>query len=184
LVNTLVHGSYARFATAFGEYEKLQTAGDTLTYIVGPTFDAGDDAVLETCARMWVQSSIAMNAVCRAQGIRYVHFLQPTLHDEGAKPVTDEERQKGAEPQIWARGAKLGYPKLRAASIDLEGAGVQFVDLSQAFANERESLYYDVCHFTPAGYEILVGTVADALRHVPSEPQAKGGKGRKHRADK
>jgi hypothetical protein len=183
IVASRINGDYARFAAAFGRYQALQEPGENLAYTVGPTFDASEEAVLDTCARVWVQSSIAMNAVCRAFGIRYVHLLQPTLHDAGSKPVTDEERRKGAEPAIWARGVELGYPKLRAASAELTAAGVEFVDLSRAFADVHESLYYDVCHFTPAGYAIVVPQVATVLCRPAPEAQAKAGGKRRKRAE-
>jgi hypothetical protein len=117
-----------------------------------------------------------MDALCRRRGIRYLHVLQPTLHDEGSKPLTEDERRAGAEPEIWALGARLGYPKLRARARSLAAAGVEVLDATRAFADVRETLYYDVCHFAPAGNLLLGELVAERLLAAPAPEPAEAGR--------
>jgi hypothetical protein len=162
--------SLARFGEANQAFANELVGDVSRPYFVGPEFDRSDESAVELSARLWVESSLAMEAICRLHGIRYVHFLQPTLHDEGSKPTTETERRKGAGPADWALGAKLGYPKLRERGADLVARGVEFVDLSRAFASVADDLYYDVCHFAPAGNRMLVADVALALGSRPPPP--------------
>lgn len=170
IVQTKLEQSYARYAAAASAYEQDRANPNQRSYLIGPPFDRADDNALEISARLWFEGSFQMDAICRAWGIRYVHFLQPTLHDEGSKPTTQTERTKGAEPQEWATGAKLGYPKLRARGAELVARGVEFHDLSRAFADVSEDLYYDVCHFAPVGNRMLAEPVIEVLKQrVPPE---------------
>lgn len=171
LVLSRLSDARSRYSDAHSAYEVALTSEADSAYFRGPTFDGTDDAALEICARIWRDSSIAMNAVCGVHSIRYLHCLQPTLHDEGSKPATPEESKDGAEPAEWALGARLGYPKLRAQSASLSAAGVQFLDLSRAFEHVDERLYNDICHFSADGVHMLVEQVADALlEHPPAPP--------------
>jgi len=112
-------------------------------------------AGLEADVALWAESSRSMHDLCAGRGIAYLHLLQPTLHDEGSKPLTPEERhagidQRGIDPRIAA-----GYDLLRAAGAELAADGVDFVDLTQLFATTSQTLYYDRCHVNRAGNRIL-----------------------------
>jgi hypothetical protein len=104
-----------------------------------------------------------MRAICAARSIDYLHVLQPTLHDEGAKPPTSEELKKGAISKTWLAGVREGYPRLRDAGTELRAAGIAFLDASRIFRDVRETLYYDACHFSRRGCEILCDAVVAAL---------------------
>lgn len=114
--------------------------------------------------RVWYESSRLLHAACAARGIEYLHVLQPTLHDAGSKPLTEDEVQSGAAPDSWIEGVRAGYPRLRAAGARLAAEGVRFVDATQAFAAVEQKLYYDPCHFNVAGNWILGELIAAAWR--------------------
>jgi hypothetical protein len=176
--------SLARFGEANQAFANELVGDVSRPYFVGPEFDCSDESAVELSAKLWVESSLAMDAICRLHGIRYVHFLQPTLHDEGSKPATQTERLEGVGPAGWALGAKLGYPKLRERGAELVARGVEFVDSSRAFARVTDDLYYDVCHFAPAGNRMLAADVALALgSRPPPPPRAASATSRKDPAD-
>jgi hypothetical protein len=129
----------------------------------GPDFDREQQAVLEAGARNWLESSCSMEALCRVRDVRYLHVLQPTLHDSGAKPLAPEERALGAIPLGWEPGARLGYPLLRALAPELEARGVRFYDASRLFEEVSEALYVDHCHLGDRGNQLLGDAVAAAL---------------------
>jgi len=129
----------------------------------GPRYEATTDEALEECATLWANSSRSMAALCRAHNIPYLHVLQPTLHDEGAKPVTAEERERGQAAATWIEGARLGYPKLRQRGAELAQEGLPFVDLSRIFAEWQETAYVDVCHFKGAPMRHFAERVAREL---------------------
>lgn len=131
--------------------------------LAGPPHARETDAILGTAVEGWVESSRTLHALCAARGAHYLHVLQPTLHDEGSKPLTEREVATSGAAQSWIDGARLGYPLLRAAAGRLRAAGVDFLDASGVFADQRGSLYFDVCHFRPAGHHTLARAIAAAL---------------------
>ncbi|HUR28219.1 MAG TPA: hypothetical protein VM509_08525 [Planctomycetota bacterium] len=172
----LLDQSHARYSIAAAEFAEELAAKQGEDHLVGPTFDTSDDSGIALSSEIWWRSSLEMDAVCRLWNIRYVHLLQPTLQDEGSKPTTESERRNGALPRPWALGARMGYPLLRARGADLVARGVEFRDLSGLFADVTDELYYDVCHFVPAGHEILLRRVVQILDTQPPQPflQAEG----------
>lgn len=131
--------------------------------LLGPTFEGDARAAVEASIASWRECSILMAAICRTKGIPYMQVLQPTLHDPGAKPMTAEEREKGRIRDDWRQGVEIGYPRMRASAEELRAAGVSFHDFSFLFAEERESLYYDACHFAERGNVLLAEAIAPAL---------------------
>lgn len=125
----------------------------------GDLYDAKPKAVMDLAVKAWLECSISLNAMCKARGVHYLHALQPTLWDEGAKPMVGKENDLSG-PKEWRRGVKLGYPRLRAAIPELEATGIPFVDLSMKFSDVNEPLYFDPCHFEPEGAKLLVEDVA------------------------
>lgn len=128
----------------------------------GPDFDPDPAAVLAAGARNWFESSLSLHALCAARGVFYLHVLQPTLHDAHAKPFSDQERGLGPIPGGWERGAREGYPLLRAFLPELEAQGVRVFDASRLFAAQRETLYEDHCHLNGLGNSLLGRTLGEA----------------------
>lgn len=121
----------------------------------GPPFDAESTALIETAVEAWFQGSLAMQALCQAHGIRYLHAIQPTLHDPGAKPMHAREQAIPLPPEAWLEGARLGYPRLRQRGPELEQRGVRLVDATGLFAEQPAQRYYDPCHLNGEGIRDL-----------------------------
>ena len=143
-------------------YERMRTLGGEQV-MHGPPFRGRGLPAIEDGIRAWTEGSRSLRALCEARGIRYVHVLQPTLHDEGSKPVTDEERAKGVIGESWLEAVKIGYPLLRAAGEKLSRNGEQFFDATRIFAGNAETLYYDNCHFGAAGNRIFADWIAETM---------------------
>jgi hypothetical protein len=131
--------------------------------VSGPRFPEDGEAIVEMIVRAWMETSISLDAMCEARGITYLHVLQPTLTDAGSKPLTQKEIDGAAQDPTWLEGVQRIYPRLREAGPRLAERGVAFYDASRVFLNHTEDLYYDVCHFTERGNEILAVPVAEAL---------------------
>jgi hypothetical protein len=136
---------------------------DGRSALFGPAFDGTGEQAVERAVEAWATASRVLHEVCRARGIRYLHVLQPTLHDEGSKPLSEEERRNGRYPEAAEAGVRHGYPLLRAAGARLVAEGVPFLDASSVFADVEQTLYFDGCHFRRPGTEILGRAVAAAL---------------------
>lgn len=150
-----------RFVAALGRGD----AGSTDDPARGPTFTG--DALAE-CVRGWEASSRSMQALCASRGVAYLHVLQPTMHDAGSKPLTDDEKARGKADASWIEGAKLGYPMLRDAGARLAASGVAFADLSRLFEDERETAYVDCCHFRGPSMQRFAKRIAEELATVLS----------------
>ena len=135
--------------------QRLKSAG-AVGYKANPE---GRDAVLEAVA-CWKRSSLAMHQLCEARGIRYVHVLQPTLHDEGSKVMTEEERRVGIDEEGLHPAVVRGYPLLREALAELREAGVEALDACDTFKEVPQTIYIDSCHVTQEGNWILAGNIA------------------------
>lgn len=148
-------------------YSSLLLAESTSDARRGPPLR--DQDPLDACVRVWLESSRALDGVCRARGIAYLHVLQPTLHDAGSKVLTSSETRDGTAQPAWIEAVQRGYPELRRRGQELRALGVAFCDLSRVFADEPETLYYDACHFHVRGHEILAAAVGAAfLDHLPA----------------
>jgi len=152
-----------RHGLASRSYVRMITNRPGLGRLMGPSFEEDSDTVLRTAVQMWSESSRSLHASCEERGIFYLNVLQPTLHDTGAKIVTDKERERGKAVPEWIEAVRVGYPLLREEGERLREDGVHFFDASRAFADVDETLYFDACHFNRVGYIILGKLIGDAF---------------------
>jgi len=163
-MDSLLTRPEARRARALRALEPPREAGGLPLALRGPTppsdFEAGLDAIL----RIWVESSTSLAAACDTRDIPFIHVLQPTLYDVGAKPITPNEARTGRISPAWKEGVIGGYPRLREQGQELRRRGVEFFDGSRIFETWTGDLYYDCCHLTPPGSETLARFIAERAR--------------------
>jgi len=134
--------------------------------MTGPRVDFETDADLyEHLVDIWQRSSLQLDRLCRANGIRYYHFLQPNQYVDGSKLLTADERSQAfTEDHPYRAGVEMGYPLLVRAGVDLSAQGVRFVDLTRVFIDEESTLYVDdCCHFNEAGNRLIAARVTHEL---------------------
>jgi hypothetical protein len=122
----------------------------------------------------WERCSYLIDRECRGHGIRYLHFLQPNQYVPGSKRLSPQEREVAYSADHPARPwIEKGYVLLRQAGKRLAGRGVEFHDLSLAYARSGETFYYDnCCHINRAGAEALAGPIARAILQTKEPPRA------------
>ncbi len=157
-----VHQRWNRFIAAGGAYEKEMIA-DARPEMRGPRTRTGGASPLHEVVETWENHSRTLASLCRAEGIAYVHVLQPTLHDSGSKPLTADELRTGLAHDLWVEGVHHGYPLLRESGARLVADGVAFVDGSMLLEGVTETLYFDSCHLIPAGLRHFVPPILAAL---------------------
>lgn len=155
----LQHMQGARRADYFDMLEQSELEPSLL----GPRFEGNNQEASLLAARIWLNSSIQLDKLCKANRIEYVHVLQPTLYDKGAKPISDAEREKCPLPSHWEVGVFQCYPMLREGGKQLLKRGIDFYDGSRVFAEIEQPLYYDACHFGKEGNLILAEFIAAAV---------------------
>ena len=146
-----------------GKAVERMTGRSSSPVVRGPAFEGELEEVLDLAVQSWRTSSRAMDAICDREGIHYLHVLQPTLHEEGSKPLTRKERRVGKASAAWRNAVRTGYPLLRTAGGELREEGVAFLDATQAFAAQAETLYQDPCHFSQEGQRILAERIAEGF---------------------
>lgn len=163
LAFTRVKRLHLENALATDAYLKSISSGVRDAAVLGPAFDKDPKKVAEQSVAVWSSSSNMIRAICENNGILYLHFLQPTLHDKGSKTLSEEEIRAGAAPPAYVDGVSLGYPLLREAGVDLAAKGEAFFDMSRLFKKESETIYVDNCHFGTKGNALLAEAVAAAI---------------------
>ncbi len=125
----------------------------------------GEAQMYQQLVELWTEASMQLDRLCRANGIRYFHFLQPNQYVVGSKPMSAEERSLAiSEGQGYRVGAEFGYPLLiEAGRSKLQGA-VAYTDLTMLFAETREVVYTDdCCHFNRRGVRKIAQRIADEI---------------------
>ena len=124
--------------------------------------------------RLWKRCSIQLDGICHANGIRYLHFLQPNQYVKDSKPMDQREYKIATVGDMfateYAAAVKKGYPLLIREGADLRNRGVEYHDLTMLFAKTKAAIYVDsCCHFNKQGYEMLAQAIADAI--LVSQPK-------------
>lgn len=123
----------------------------------------------------WEQSTRIMSRLARQAGIQSYHFVQPSLHRVGSKPLTSAEKvlAKQGRERYQAASAR-GYDMLEAAVTQLKAEGVQAVDLAGVFKDVTETLYVDsCCHFNAAGNTLMIQAMVLAMGDDQSRAEKK-----------
>ncbi len=146
------------------EYRK--DAPSTPNYAVegpGATFTSRAE-LYQQLVSIWKNSSIQLDKLCAANGIRYFHFLQPNLVLSGSKPLTADERfMADHRDEMYRPGIRDGYPLMIREGRDLKARGERFTDLTRMFDGHAEPVYCDICHFYQAGNDVMADRVAEAI---------------------
>lgn len=138
---------------------------------LGPPLGFPEHELAARSVELWGRASAMMDLLCSANGIRYVHVLQPSaccdhkrLTDDERKVLSMLERYKADD---FAAKMVEAYGLLQQEGRRLRAGGVAFTDLSRVFSDEQRTVYRDHVHVNDTGNRILArevaAVVADAL---------------------
>jgi hypothetical protein len=159
-----------RYTQELRVFDSLPTTPSS-TSLVGaivPTEQRSGTMLFEDIARNWARASLLMRTILAAQGIAYVHVLQPNQYFT-SRPFTREESVlalNSASP--FKSAVEQGYPALQAeaAAQSLE-ARADFFDGTPIFDGETAPVYIDnCCHYTRIGYLRLADFIAGSVMRV------------------
>lgn len=139
-----------------------------------PWFDParGELGILQASARVWRDASLQMAALCRANNVPYLHFLQPNQYVADSKVFSEEERRSVFGEAGYRSAVEQGYPLLLRESEKLLREGVGFHDLTGVFSNHGETVYKDsCCHVNARGNEILAREIGLRVRQTLANPR-------------
>jgi len=120
-------------------------------------------------AAVWFRSSVLIDQIARENNMEYYHFLQPNQYVKGSKVLTEaEKRQAYSERTKTSQAAIIGYPILIQQGRKLLARHIKFFDATRVFANEKETVYLDICcHYNELGKEILATYMMDNMVRNP-----------------
>ncbi|MFT7669780.1 MAG: hypothetical protein ACI8X5_002487 [Planctomycetota bacterium] len=151
------------YESARDEYMEHLGGRDLAPGVLGSPFEGSVEEGIQECVDLWMESSRQIQSLCELYDMDYLHVLQPTLHDPGAKPMAPTEIEKGKISALWKEGVLIGYPLLRASGEELAAEGLEFFDASMIFKDVTRALYHDSCHFSKDGNNLLAQAIAEAL---------------------
>jgi hypothetical protein len=118
---------------------------------------------------VWARCSELLDQAARANGMEYYHFLQPNQYVKGSKVLSKEETQIAFREDFEnSKSAIIGYPMLIEQGKKLMEKNINFVDATMAFAQERQTVYIDVCcHYNDRGKDLLTKLIMDKITQNP-----------------
>ncbi len=144
-------------------------APDSLVGAIVPTEQRSGAMLFADIARSWARASMVMRSMLAAQGIAYVHVLQPNQYFTSRRFSPEEAAVALNSASVFKSGVEQGYPALlaEAAAQSLE-ARTGFFDGTPIFDAETAPVYVDnCCHYTRVGYQRLADFIARAVMTVP-----------------
>ena len=139
----------------------------------GPVWPAeSDDAMApdrddlsRIALRVWYRSSALLHDLAAAAGAEYYHFQQPNQYVPDSKPFTSAELADAYDPDNDSIAIYRGaYPLLRRLGEELRRQGINYYDLTQIFADNRETLYINrCCHVNARGNALLAESMVQRL---------------------
>lgn len=151
----------------FAVEQNITKAGGTNTRgfdyeALGPDFAFSDwDTFFEDVSQIWVNSSLAINALAEGRGAKYYHYLQPNQYINGSKPLSEFEKkyfllEKGGYGNIYQNVRDILVEKAKQLPIK----GVNYYDLTYIFRNKPNTLYIDnCCHLNSEGSNIVAAEI-------------------------
>lgn len=150
------------------EYEPLKVP----LSVKGPAIKFENDTdSMKHLVSIWSRCSELLHKACEADGIVYLHFLQPNQYVPDTKKLTDEEFEIAFSlDSPYRPGVLSGYPLLIEEGKRLRAKGIQFYDLTRLFSDIDGSVYRDdCCHYNARGGEVLGKVIAEIIVEVMEE---------------
>jgi hypothetical protein len=161
LMDTSLEQKSFRASKAYMDYKPT---GDSRYVVTGPgeLFGEDDAARYRYLVDLWQRGSLQLDHLCKANGIRYYHFLQPNQYVTGSKTLNQQERDTAYNSDTpYLAGVTKGYPLLLKAGRRLSDAGVSFTDLTQIYVSRSDTIYNDTCcHVNDNGNRLLAKRIA------------------------
>ncbi len=107
--------------------------------------------------------------ICNKQQAIFHHFLHPILYSEPPEKWSSYEQFMANNIHLSGglniqKACILGYPHLQNCIKTLKQQGVPSIDLSQSFVANKQEVYWDFCHLSGFGNELMAKKIAKILQ--------------------
>ena len=118
-------------------------------------------------ATVWYDNELAMSALSKAGGARFISILQPTPYSSAFDHPTHDIAYVHdlTDSGTFGLGAIAGSVQqaLATESAALRQKGVEVIDLSSGFSDKTEDVFVDFGHLNAAGHRILAVEIAEMV---------------------
>jgi lysophospholipase L1-like esterase len=132
------------------------------------------DSLLRQTVAEYEANQRRMVELAAAHGARLVTALEPGLY---SAPLTHPTADYAYADDYCTRRSpgfadaiRASWPALTETLRRLQGAGIETLDLSQAFQDKTVDIFVDCDHFNAIGNAILADRLADAILGRPATP--------------
>ncbi len=154
----------ARLARARRALRELPGDPDSDLICLPPSTGTDSDA---SVIDLWVAGSIQLHRLCRANGIGYLHVLQPTPF-VGGRAWSDDERRTISRDTGHGDVIARIYEGFRTASAGLLEEGVRFLDATTCLDAVAETVFADTYgHLNQRGNDVLADAICCNLLSEP-----------------
>jgi len=116
---------------------------------------------------VWYDNQLAMSALSKAGGARFISVLQPTPYSSAFDHPTHDIAYVHdlTDSGTFGLGAVAGSVQqaLAMESAALRQKGVEAIDLSSGFCHKTEDVFVDFGHLNAAGHRILAVEIAEMV---------------------
>jgi lysophospholipase L1-like esterase len=127
-------------------------------------------------ATVWYDNELAMSALSKAGGARFISILQPTPYSSACDHPTHDVAYVHELPDSGL-GAVAGSARLATESAALPEKGVEAIDLSSGFCHRTEDVFVDFGHLNAAGHRILAVEMAEIVLNPRTASMLQAGLG-------
>jgi lysophospholipase L1-like esterase len=130
------------------------------------------DSLLRQTVSKYEANQRRMAALAAAHGARLVTALEPGLYSGPLIHLTADyayaDDYCSRRSPGFADAIRASLPALTEALPRLQAAGIETVDLSQAFRDKTVDIFVDCDHFNAAGNAMLADRLAQTILHPPA----------------
>lgn len=132
---------------------------------VGPSVRyASADARRNAQCDMWCAGARQLQRLSRFSDAKFLLCLQPNLHENIGKPLTEEEQKFKRKGSIYQEWVEKNYSHFATAGTALRDEGIAFFDLRKLYDGVTSTVYRDeCCHFNQNGSDLLAARIAELI---------------------
>lgn len=173
--------------TLNSQLEETLNAQEKTFQIVGPNPPQSKEQIFSESVDVWKRSSLQMAQLAQANGARYYHVLQPNQYLPNSKVLTPTEQRSAYISGLpddsaflhaykYKEAVEKVYPSMRVAGDELSREyGVAFLDMTQVFKGNSQTIYVDpCCHYNVYGTNLFVTAIVQNIRSdISAHPKQK-----------
>ena len=170
-INSFINSNYYRARMVLGSCLQYSIIHRTLTRLLDspspmPIERSYRSDQLKECAVNYANNLELCKRLSELEGFRYLAFLQPMLTPSLKASFSQHEADRTARfygnRENWEYSTGAADKFYTASRTQLEDHDWHY-DISRIFLHNKESMYYDSCHYNDAGSKMIAMKIASVI---------------------